>query len=60
MPENQVKRKRVKIEFGKKPRPVLLKLFLFITIAAGILLVFYMFSLVELKPESQNAPSNSK
>jgi hypothetical protein len=44
------KRKLVKIKFGKRPKPVLFKLFLYVAVAAIILIVFYLFSLANFTP----------
>jgi 4-hydroxybenzoate polyprenyltransferase len=49
--DKPVKRKRVRVEFGKRRKPWLTKLFLFVSIAAALLLVFYLFSLAEYIPK---------
>jgi hypothetical protein len=51
--DKPVKRKRVKIEFGKRPKPLLFKLLLFAAVAAAILLLFYLFSIAEYTPPKQ-------
>jgi hypothetical protein len=48
MQDKPVKRKRVKVEFGKRPKPMLFKLLLFAAVAVAILLLFYVFSMVEV------------
>jgi hypothetical protein len=48
MQDQPVKRKRVKVEFGKRPKPLLFKLLLFAAVAAAILLLFYLFSMVDM------------
>jgi hypothetical protein len=45
------KRKLVKVEFGKRPKPLLFKLLLFGAVGAAILLVFYLFSLADFTPK---------
>ena len=49
--EKHGKRKRVRIEFGKRPKPWLFKLFLFVSIAAVLLIVFYLFSIAQYIPK---------
>jgi hypothetical protein len=51
MQDKPVKRKRVKIEFGKRPHPWRFKLLLFVSAAAVILLLFYLFSIAEYTPK---------
>jgi hypothetical protein len=47
MQDKTIKRKRVKISVGKRPKPVKIKFLLFGLVATAILLVFYLFSLAD-------------
>lgn len=51
MSDNSVKKKRVKVAFGKRSKPWRFNLFLFASIAAVLLLVFYLFSIAEYIPK---------